>query len=191
MVSTLLTEILLPLRLMLALYLVRTDRFQIETRSIPWISILDITAKIFSEHLFNTPINAFGVNRTVHFKLPSMSSRIQLGRMLAPLEPWDDFGRGMDTDDVSFTGGLQSLVMRRKSSLKGNTLETNVTIEPSIRVEGNTAVYMHVNAHHALTDLPNDHGSEIAMELLARRFEPALEEADTIIEAIMKKAKAQ
>ena len=172
-------------------YLVRTDRFQIETRSIPWVSILDITTKIFSEHLFNTPVSAFGVNRTVHFRLPSISSRIQLGRMLAPIEPWDGFGRSMDTDDISFTGGLQSLVMRRRSSVNGNTIETNVTIEPSIRVEGTTAVYMHVNAHHALTDLPNSYGSEKAMTLLAERFDPALQEADTIIDTIMKKGKTQ
>ena len=170
-------------------YSVRTDRFQIETRSIPWISILDITTKIFGEHLHHTPITAIGVNRTVHFKLPSISSRIKLGRMLAPIEPWDDFGRGMDTDDLNLTGGLQNLTMRRKSSFRGMEFLTNVTIEPSVRVEGNTAVYMHVNAHHALADIPDGHGSEMAMTLLAERFELALEEADTIIDTIMTKGR--
>ena len=170
-------------------YLVRTDRFQLETRSIPWVSILDITTKIFGEHLSHTPITAIGVNRTVHFKLPDMSSRIRLGRKLAPIEPWDDFGQGLDTDDVNQTGGLQSLTMRRKSLLEGGAIETNVTIEPSIRVEGNTAVYMHINAHHALANLPAGHGSEMAMSLLARRFEPALDEADAIIQNIMQKGK--
>ena len=172
-------------------YLIRADRFQIETHSIPWVSILDITTKIFSEHLFNTPVSAFGVNRTVHFKLPSVSSRIHLGRTLAPIEPWDDFGRSMDTDDINLTGGLQSLVMRRRTFVNGNTIETNVTIEPSIRVEGHTSVYMHVNTHHALTDLPNGYGSEKAMTLLAERFDPSLQEADAIIDAIMKRGKAQ
>lgn len=170
-------------------YFVRTDRFQLETRSIPWVSILDITTKIFGEHLSHTPITAIGVNRTVHFKLPNISSRIQLGRKLAPLEPWDDFGREMDTDDINHTGGLQSLTMRRKSFFNGNAFETNVTVEPSVRVEGNTAVYIPVNTHHPLIDLPVGHGSEMAMTLLAQRFEPALEESDAIIDNIMQKGK--
>ncbi len=170
-------------------YLIRNDRFQLETRSIPWVSILDLVTKIFVEHLPHTPIDAIGVNRTVHFALPSISSRIKLGRMLAPVEPWGDFGRGMDTDELSQTGGIQTLTMRRKTFLDGQGFETNVTIEPSVRVRENTAVYMHVNAHHALGDLPAGYGSETAMALLAQRFEPALEEADAIIENIMKKGK--
>ena len=170
-------------------YLIRTDRFQLETRSLPWVSILDITTRIFGEHLSHTPIVAIGVNRTVHFKLPDVSSRIRLGRKLAPIEPWSEFGREMDTDNINLTGGLQSLTMRRKSVVEGSAIETNVTIEPSVRVEGNTAVYMHINAHHALRDLPAGHGSELAMSLLADRFEPVLEEADDIIQIMMQKGK--
>jgi len=170
-------------------YLIRHDRFQLETRSIPWVSILDIVIKIFAEHLPHTPINAVGVNRTVHFKLSNLSARVRLGRMLAPIDPWEDFGRGMDADEISQIGGLQTLTMRRKSSVDGRDFDTNVTVEPSVRVKGNTAVYMHVNAHHALGDLPAGYGSEAAMSLLAERFEPALEEADAIIENIMKKGK--
>ena len=90
-------------------YIIRTDRFQLETRSLPWITILDITAKIFGEYLTHTPITAVGINRTVHFKLPTMCSRIKLGRQLAPLEPWGNFGIDMDTEDINLTGGLQRL----------------------------------------------------------------------------------
>ena len=184
-----LTRILLPLRLTLALTSFGPTDFNSKLAPYHgyrfWIS----ATRIFGEHLSHTPITAIGVNRTVHFKLPDMSSRIRLGRKLAPIEPWEDFGQGLDTDDVNQTGGLQSLTMRRKYLLEGGAIETNVTIEPSIRVEGNTAVYMHINAHHALANLPAGHGSEMAMSLLARRFEPALDEADAIIQNIMQKGK--
>ena len=172
-------------------YLVRTDRFQIETSSAPWIELLDISTKIFGENLHHTPITGFGINRTVHFRLPSTSSRIRLGRMLAPLEPWGEFGKEMNPEDENFIGGLQSLTMRRKFALDGDKLETNVTVEPSARVADNTAVYMHVNAHHVLSNLPEGHGSELAMSLLSNRFEPAIEEADSIIDAIMAEGKRQ
>ena len=172
-------------------YLVRADRFQIETLTAPWVTILDITTKISGEHLLHTPITGFGVNRTVHFRLPSMSSRTQLGRMLAPIEPWGEYGQGMDTDDADLTGGLQSLLMRRKSFVDGFPMETNVKIEPSAQISDNTGVYMHVNGHHLLTDLPAGHGSEQAMTLLTERFEQATEEAQSIIEAMMKKGTEQ
>ncbi len=46
-------------------YMVQASRFQIQTHTAPWVSILDITTKIFVEHLYNTPITGFGINRTV------------------------------------------------------------------------------------------------------------------------------
>ena len=79
--------------------------------------------------------------------------------------------------------------MRRILLLDDTRIETNVTIEPSMRVEGNTAVYMHINAHHTLTDPPADHGAQTAMDLLMRRFEPSLDEADIIINTIMSRGK--
>ncbi len=172
-------------------YRVRTDLFQIETLVAPWVMVLDITTKIFAENLVHTPITGFGINRSVHFSLPSKSSRIRLGRILAPIEPWGEYGQGMDADDASLTGGLQTLMMRRSSLLDGHVLETNVTIEPSIKIPGNTGVYMHVNCHHSLADLPHGHGSEQAMNLLSKRFDTATKEAETIIEAMMKKGKEQ
>ncbi|MCY3768618.1 MAG: hypothetical protein OXG56_04520 [Gammaproteobacteria bacterium] len=81
--------------------------------------------------------------------------------------------------------------MKRRSLLDGNSLETNVTIGPSVKIVENTGVYMHVNCHHSLTDLPDGHGSEQAMTLLAQRFQTATEEAETIIEAMMKKGTEQ
>ncbi|MYB34108.1 MAG: hypothetical protein F4X92_03065 [Gammaproteobacteria bacterium] len=132
-------------------YHVRPDRFQIETPAPPWVTILDITIKIFAEHLMHTPITAFGVNRTVHFRLSNISSRIKLGRMLAPIEPWGEYGQGMVTDDVGLTGGLQSLVMRQINPVPDEySSETSVTIEPSVKISDHTGVYMHVNCHHAL-----------------------------------------
>ncbi len=167
-------------------YSVRTDRFEITTLAAPWVTILDITTKIFAEHLLFTPIKAFGINRRVHFGLPCTSARTKLGRVLAPIEPWGKYDQGMESNDTAFVGGLQSLVMKRKSSLDEHSLETNVTVEPSVRITDNTGVYMEVNCHHRLSGLPDGHGSEQAMALLSKRFESAAEEANSIIGTIMK-----
>ncbi len=108
-------------------YVVRTDRFQMETLAAPWVTILDVTTKIFVEHLLHTPITGFGVNRTVHFGLPSMSSRNQLGRILAPIGPWGEYGQGMDTEDITLTGGLKSLLMQKSRCW------TNISWKPMSR----------------------------------------------------------
>ncbi|MCY4358641.1 MAG: hypothetical protein OXD01_14095 [Gammaproteobacteria bacterium] len=153
--------------------------------------LADITNKIFTEHLFHTPITAFGINRLVHFTLPSESSRIRLRRLLAPIQPWGEYGQGMEKNDTGLTGGLQSLTMRRSSSLDGIIMETNVNIEPSAKISSNAGVFMQVNCHHPLIDLPYGHGSEQAMSLLSKRFDNAINEAESIIDAMIKLGKQQ
>ena len=172
-------------------YNIRENRFQIITTTAPWVSILDLTVKIFKEHLVHTPINGFGVNRTVHFKLPNYQLLNGLGRKLAPIEPWDDFGKDMETEDTALTGGLLSLTMQKRSLNEGNYSETNVKIEPSNILQSKTGVYMEVNSHHPLGELPDGHGSEQGMERLLNCFEESVKEADVIIEGIMKKGLSQ
>ncbi len=171
-------------------YFIRTDRFQLETLTAPWICICDITAKIFGEYLHHTPITGLGINRIVHFKLPSAASRVKLGRTIAPIEPWGDFGQEMEAGDNRSFGGLKSLTMQLSAiQFDGYFSETNVVLEPSSQITEDTGVYLHVNAHHALNDLPESHGSREAMALLAKRFDSAVEKADTIIDLIMQEGR--
>ncbi len=106
-------------------YHIRTDRFQIDTLIAPWVTLLDITTKIFAENLHHTPIMGFGINRSGHVELPSKPSRIKLGRKLAPTDPWGDFGERMETEETFLTGGLRSLVMQRNSIVNKNVFERN------------------------------------------------------------------
>ena len=168
-------------------YHIRPDRFQIETSSAPWIEIYDITRLIFEDYLLHTPIGAFGINRNLHYSVADWKTRVQFGRLLAPIGPWGQFGDAMETRDPQLTGGLQKLVMRRQSRIQEARLETNVNIEPSVRTpDPTTGVYIEVNAHHDLLDLPSGYGSAQAMELLGRRFDQTIDEADTIMEYMMK-----
>jgi len=168
------------------IYRFQTDRFQVETPTAPWVRLVDIATRIFCEHLHHTPIFALGINRDMHFRLPNASSRIRLGRKLAPIGPWGEYGKGMDAEDRVLTGGLQTLTMRQKSRLAdGHMVQTNATIEPSVRITDDSAVYVRVNSHHVLGNLPEGHGSEVAIDMLAKRFDPAVKEAEAIINTIM------
>lgn len=172
-------------------YFVDDDRFQLNTASAPWVLISDIATRIFLEFLAHTPVRAFGINRDVHFRLPSPEHRLALGRKLAPLQPWGDFGEEMESDDPDKIGGLQKLHMKRKSEIDGARIDTNAVIEPSARLDAQTGVYMQINTHHALTDLPDGHGATEAATMLSSRFEDVVEESEAIVDRIMEEGLAQ
>ena len=169
-------------------YSIQRDRFQLETTSAPWIIIADIIREIFGEYLIHTPIRAFGINRIVHFRLNSFNERSDLGRRLAPIGPWGDFGKEMESDSVELIGGMRSLTMTRKSKETSVSIDTNAQIEPSVKIDDGKGVYMRVNFHHELENLPDGYGSETAIQILSTRFEDEMAEAEAIIYHIMKVA---
>src|SRR5262249_38735766 len=76
------------------------ERFQIEilpqrlvitTAGEPYVQILDDVVGIFTA-LPHSPIKVFGVNFEIHFKLQAPEQRVVLGRTLAPVAPWGEFG---------------------------------------------------------------------------------------------------
>ena len=172
-------------------YFIQRDRFQLETTSAPWIIIADITREIFSDYLVHTPIRAFGVNLNMHFRLNSIDARNRLGRSLAPIDVWGDFGKEMDVESAELIGGVQSLTMTRKSREPSVRIDTNAKIEPSVKIDAQKGVFMSVNFHHDLENLPDTYGSEPAIQILTTRFEDELAEAETIIDNIMAVAHSQ
>lgn len=172
-------------------YTIQRDRFHLETTSAPWIIIADIARAIFGEYLMHTPIRAFGINRDVHFRLNSSNERILLGRHLAPIGPWGDFGKEMESNSSELIGGMRSLTMTRKSKETSVRIETNARIEPSVKIDDGKGVYMGVNFHHDLRNLPDAFGSETAIQILSARFEDEMAEAEAIINNIMEVAHSQ
>ena len=165
-------------------YTVMPDRFTLETSTAPWVAVADIIRQIFEELLVHTPIRAFGINRTVHFNVSSIKARTKIGRNLAPIKPWGKFSSEMEPDDPSQIG-LQSLTMKRQKRLDAVFLDTDVKIEPSVKLTGNTGIFMEVNHHHRLLDYDQGEGARPAVEILVNSFESRVSEADSIINQIM------
>ena len=78
---------------------VTSDRFLADTVQAPHVRVRDLVVRVFKEHLNHTPVRAMGINRSVHFRVGSLAERDQIGRALAPVEPW---GRGVRSS--SWTG---------------------------------------------------------------------------------------
>lgn len=166
-------------------YTIDQNRFQIQTTVAPWVKLLDITVLIFAELLMHTPIRAFGVNRDAHFNVIDPATRHRVGRTLAPIEPWGDFGAQMEPPVADQVGGLQSLTMRRIQSNEKFDRQTNAKIEPSAHLDPRTGVYMQINSHFAIKELPKGHGANTAIEILAEQFQTCVNESDEIMNTIM------
>lgn len=147
-------------------YTIRKGSFTVETRTAPWVAIADITRQIFGELLIHSPVQAFGINKMAHFDVQSREVRHDIGRQLAPIAPWGHFGMELEPDNNGLNVGLQSLTMRRKSKLEMAIVDTNVTIEPSDLLQGNSGISMVINFHHDLKDYEPKRGARPAVDLL-------------------------
>src|SRR5262249_20372239 len=68
------------------------DRFAADTAEAPWIDLSDFVTRTFGL-LIHTPVNQMGINRFVHFSVGNEETRNRIGNLLAPLEPWGEWGK--------------------------------------------------------------------------------------------------
>ena len=107
---------------------VERDRFSIDRALAPLIRIADVVCRVFGDLLPHTPIHQVGINRLIHFNVRSEAVRDEIGRKLAPWEPWGDWGRTAFTGDGVRKGGLLSLTMtqRNLTDRPGGSLQVKV-----------------------------------------------------------------
>ncbi len=161
------------------------ERFLINTTQAPYIRVQDLAIRIFREHLPHTPLDTMGINREVHFLVESFDERDQLGRLLAPTDPWGEWGKKLEPDGSH--GGVTSITMRQvdpKGRPPGGQI--NVTVEPSNRIgQGHLGVYVRVNDHYTIENVESEIGTSKIVELLEENFDESLRRADQIIDHIM------
>lgn len=160
---------------------VRRRRFSIDVTTEPFVAALDAVLVIFGEQLRHTSITEFGINYLAHFSVGDATARLQLGRTLAPLVPWGDFGRDIEALEGTLTSGLMELVMIQNYDPKDSG-QRRVSIEPSGKVETEDGgVFMNVNDHRKILDHAPEEGSEKALHLLGDIFDSSLEKARNIV----------
>lgn len=163
---------------------VTPGRFCAETQQAPNVRLRDLVAGVFTRHLYHTPLNAFGINRTVHFQVPSLAARDRIGRTLAPVEPWGKWRR--DLGSTGEDGGMTSLTMTQVNP-EGRPVggRINVKVEPSNRVgQGRCGVFVEVNDHYVIDASGPDAGKRL-MRLFEGNFDKSLMRSDRIVDHIM------
>jgi hypothetical protein len=90
--------------------------------------------------LRHTPIRMMGLNNDAHVRASSLDKWHKLGDDLAPKEFWKEFFS---------TPGMQSLTIRQPINEETRKGRTEVTIEPSARIQ--PGVYIRINDHFDFT----------------------------------------
>jgi hypothetical protein len=166
---------------------VQQDRFSIDRSVAPLVVICDLVCRIFGDLLPHTPLHGLGINRMVHFDVGSFEERSRIGRLLAPIEPWGEWGMQLSSGDMTKQGGLQSLTMVRKNFSDRPPGHVQCKIEPSIQVRrGVSGIYMEVNDDYRLSAPQDAKDASEIVTLLASRFDASMKEAEAIIDQIMR-----
>lgn len=164
---------------------VQPESFLINTTQAPFIRLRDLAIRIFREHLPHMPLKVLGINREVHFPLRSFGEQNRLGRLLAPVEPWGDWGKKLESDEEK--GGMTSLTMTQINP-EGRPLggRVNVVVQPSNQIgRGRPGVYVQVNDHYIIENVESQMGTREIVMLLEDNFDESLRCADQIIDHIM------
>ena len=164
---------------------VHPDRFILGTTQSPYVRLCDLTVRLFREKLPHTPLRALGINYDVHYCLWNFDKRMQLGRLLAPIEPWGDWGKEIELSDTP--SGMTSLTMTQvnpEGRPPGGKI--NVTVGPSGEIEEErVGVAIKVNDHYGIENINSQTISSEIIKLLELNFDESLKRSDKIIDHIM------
>ena len=161
--------------------IVQPDRLTISTTQSPFIRLHDLAVRIFREHLPHTPLAILGINREVHFAVQNFAECHKLSNLLAPVEPWGDWGEKLKR------GGMTSLTMTQlnpEGRPPGGAI--NVTVGPSNREgQGRFGISVRVNDHYTIENSNSEMANREIVALLEENFDESLRRADQIIDHIM------
>jgi hypothetical protein len=162
---------------------VQSDRFQLSRATAPLVTVSDLCSRIFGDILPHTPINQLGINRSVHFSVGSTQERDRIGKLIAPPDPWGEWGAGFSSDDPVKLGGLQTMTMINKKVSDRDAGWVQARIEPSQAIgKGETGIFMEINDHYQIKDTTD---AVVVMGILQDRFDTSIANADKIIDQIM------
>ncbi len=165
---------------------IESSRLIAEVRSPPFIDVSDLLERTFREFLAQTPIFRMGINRAVHFSVGSEEARNDIGKRLAPPDPWGDWGINLEGDpSLLKRGGLRSLTVEQRGLNDRPKGHIQAKIEPSLKIEDNAGIYMSINDDFSVEDPDKIIGCNEIMDLLHDNFDASMRRAEGIINHIM------
>lgn len=164
---------------------VEPTRFISVTQEAPFIRLLDLVTGTFDEYLSHTPLKMLGINRSVHFSVDDEGTRNRIGKMLAPHEPWGEWGKMIEGGTREKRGGLRSLTMEQRDLVDREKGFILVKVGPSSIVKSEIGIFVEINDHYEVTDTDRSQGTQAIMEILKRQFDTSIKRSEWIIDQVM------
>ena len=164
---------------------VRPDKFLLNAIQPPFIRLSDLAVRIFRDKLSHTPLKALGINHEVHYCVKSFNERMKLGRQLAPVDVWGEWGKQIQLKEDA--GGMTSLTMTQLNP-EGRPPggQINIVVEPSHLVgDGQLGVYVRVNDHYTIKNENSLTATSEITDLLEMNFDASQQHSTKIIDHIM------
>lgn len=124
--------------------------------------------------LEHTPFDRMGINRNMHYRVPSEERYVAFGHFIVPTAPWDRI-----LDDPR----TRSVTVEGFQTRNGERVKIIVKLEPSIRVS--TGVFISTNEHYELSGTDAGRRLMIALE---KNWEDAQMAARQIAEHLLGQA---
>lgn len=158
-------------------------KFILAVTSDPTVRIADLCVRLFRDLLPHIPVSAVGINYGEHWKSDTWQRRVALGRALAPISPWGEWGKHMRESPPELIGGMVNLAMQQPLD-DGRDGHRRVSIEPSTELTDKfRGIHMLVNRHENIKANEGE-GAYRAVELIAAHFDESIAIAKKVIEGM-------
>ena len=129
-------------------------------------------------------LSKLGINFTAHFDAGSQSIRDKIGELLAPREPWGDWGKLVSSGEGVKHGGMQSLTMIQRNVSDRPAGSVSAKVEPSVVIKGGkTGIFIEVNDHYELLEPAQD--ARAIVTILQEKFDSSIRNSAKIADQIM------
>jgi hypothetical protein len=163
------------------------NQFLIATDQEPTIAACDFFVKCF-QMLPETPINAVGINREIHFSAGSLTMLQKVADTVAPKSFWEP----LLWDGDKRIGGLRSLVMEQaiveknvKFRADGHPGHVQFKVEPSLRQDVPFGVFTQINDHFDLNTAGRLSNGRYVSELVDKSWISSMQRSENWFDYLM------
>jgi hypothetical protein len=160
------------------------QRLAASTPEVPFVRVQEFVTDLIGGILPHTPIAHAGINFEEHFVAPSPRHRIALGRLLAPVAPWGEWGEAIEADPDENPSGLMRLTMRENNPDSRSNGWFAIEIAPSTEINKFQAVKISSNDHYVVEETKFASSAESAAAILSENFDKSQKKALSIFNHI-------
>ena len=122
--------------------------------------------------------------------MKSAEQRVQIGRTLAPIEPWDPWTEKLGLDSIN--GGMTNFTMTRTGPEDRPALDQiNINVQPSGQLKDKRrGIFVQVNDHYTVNSANSSSSMQLS-EVFSEEFESSIERSEAIIDHVMSLANRQ